>query len=417
MSSFQGYSATKVQVAELFEILSIMRPHGSDMEEKFIKHYLLPLNPEVDKGGNLIVKVGKSTTMWSCHIDTVHSFGGIAPIMLGEDGIIKLHPKSRANCLGADDGAGVWLMLQMIRANRPGMYVFHRGEERGCIGSKWIAKNTPKMLEGIQAAIAFDRKDVGSIITHQMGSRCCSEDFSKSLADAIGMNMKSDNGGSFTDTASYTDLIGECTNVSVGYRSQHGKTEEQDMRFLLSLMDHMLEVDERDFVYKRKPGEREKRSYGYGRSSWAWGGEEYYSGHHYGPKLRWEQGKEWSKEEQGYIYLDKDWDEKKGIWVTRDKTKSNKRTYMDTRFKVFRKLPLGTLIPETYLRIVKDFPEEIALLLEDKGYGMGFLHDQVRKHGGVIITHYEDVKPHDKKKTNIHLCERCQRLKAYCCCT
>ena len=45
-----------------------------------------------------------------------------------------------SDCLGADDGAGVFLMLEMIDANVEGTYIFHRGEERGGWGSSQIAE-------------------------------------------------------------------------------------------------------------------------------------------------------------------------------------------------------------------------------------------------------------------------------------
>ena len=383
MSSFKGYGATKTQVEELFQVLSIMRPHGSRTEQKFVEEFIYPLKPTADAIGNLHVRIGDAPIMWSCHTDTVHSQGGIAPIKLGDDGLIKVHPKSQANCLGADDGAGVWLMMQMIRAERPGLYVFHRGEEKGGIGSRWLAKNTPKVLDGIQAAIAFDRKGNDSIITHQFGGRCCSEDFSKSLATAIGLNMKSDNGGTFTDTASYTDLVGECTNVSVGYKYQHCKTEEQDMLFLLNLHDHMLEVDTRDLVFKRKPGEKEARTYpsyrGRGADDYGdyWDGYGGYGGYDYGRHAGGNHKKTHDKTS-----------------TTKVLTKKEKKVVADNdKFDVCRvgKWGLGMQV-ETHLALVEDFPHEIAQILKEKGYGLNYLHIEIRKRGGIVKTGFK-LKP------------------------
>lgn len=394
MSAFQGYGATEAQVAELFKILGMMRPHGSRMEQRFVDQYLTPLGTTVDACGNHMLRIGKEPILWSCHIDTVHNWGGIAPLLLDKDGVIKVHPKSLANCLGADDGTGVWIMLQMIRAQRPGLYIFHRGEERGGIGSKFISKNTPDVVKGMKAAIAFDRKDVGSIITHQWGGRCCSDDFAESLSAAIGLDMKPDTTGSFTDTANYTDLVGECTNVSVGYKWQHGKGEEQDLKFALTLLDRMLEFDSSKLVYKRKAGEKDKqRSYYGGRRNWA--GGDYWKN----PKLVYESGKVWDHREQGYIFPEssgKVWDNKTKEWVMKDK---KDRDYTD-KWAVHRRVVHteknthgGTTTtysyePETYEKILRDFPEEIVALLKEKGYGLSYLHSQIRKHGGKVETVY-----------------------------
>src|SRR3546814_16306749 len=79
--------------------------------------------------------------------------------------------------LGADDGAGLWIMLGMIAAACPGLYLFHRGEEQGCLGSRWIERHTPELLANIDAAIAFDRAGLGDVITHQSYGRTCSAAF------------------------------------------------------------------------------------------------------------------------------------------------------------------------------------------------------------------------------------------------
>lgn len=389
MTSFQGHSATKAQVDELFQILSIMRPHGSKTEAKFIEEFIKPLNPTVDGIGNQIVRIGDAPIMWSCHIDTVHNYGGIAPLKVDDKGIITVHDRSMANCLGADDGAGIWLMKQMILAERPGLYVFHRGEERGGIGSKWLAKNTPKVLDGIEAAIAFDRKDTESIITHQFGGRCCSEVFANSLSDAIGLGMKSDSGGSFTDTASYTDLVGECTNVSVGYKWQHSRTEFQDMPFLLKLLDHMLQVDTRDLKFKRKPGEKEPTRYYGGRRTddfgygyYGYGGDyrsdEYYSGRSTHNSQTKTHDKSASKK-----------DKKPNLTVVEKK----KRQFIDTgKYEIMRIRKWGGTRPDSHLQLVMDYPEEIAALLKDKQFGLEYLHNEIRKRGGDIKTGYR-LKP------------------------
>ena len=59
-------------------------------------------------------------------------------------------------------------------------------------------------------------------------------------------------------------MIGECTNISVGYYNQHGKTETLDAEFLAKLRHQLLQVDVSKLVEKRKAGEVESYSYNYG---------------------------------------------------------------------------------------------------------------------------------------------------------
>lgn len=255
-------------IQSLGGMLSYRRPAGSRSEKAFIRKYLIPFGMNIDRMGNLYKRIGDSPILWSSHTDTVHTNGGKQKIILSE-GKYKVFDKD-SNCLGADDTAGVWIMTQMMEAKVPGLYVFHRGEERGGYGSKYISLHNKELLKDIQYAIAFDRYGKNSIITFQAGERCCSEDFSASLAAEIGMSHKSDDGGTFTDTANYTGLIGECTNLSVGYKAQHCKTEELDTKYLFELRDAMMDFNHKNLVSKRKPGEFERKVYRYSGNSW-WG--------------------------------------------------------------------------------------------------------------------------------------------------
>lgn len=232
-------------------MLGYKRPAGSRTERRFIADYLRPLALQQDKCGNLYRRIGDSPVLWSCHTDTVHRDGGKQNVRL-IDGIATTADKA-SNCLGADDTAGVWLMVEMIKAERPGLYVFHRSEEIGGIGSSYIADSFPKLLEQSTIAIAFDRKGCNSVITHQWGGRCASDAFAYSLGNALAMGHRPDDTGSFTDTANYMGLIAECTNLSVGYVGEHTSKESLDVSYLIDLRDALLGLDGRDLIVERDP--------------------------------------------------------------------------------------------------------------------------------------------------------------------
>lgn len=231
---------------KLLEMLTWMRPHDSATEEAFCEKYILdPLNERVMTIGpmsNFIITIGEdSKTLFSCHTDTVHHDEGMQLVIY--DPIMGMAYKNDNACLGADDTTGVWLMLEMIEANVPGTYIFHRGEERGGVGSYWIANNEVTFLKQFKRAIAFDRKGETSVITSQRNSPCCSSEFATALAAQLGKEWVKDPTGSFTDTANYTHLIPECTNVSVGYYDAHGSSETQNISFALVLRELCINVD------------------------------------------------------------------------------------------------------------------------------------------------------------------------------
>jgi hypothetical protein len=239
--------------AELLEMLSYARPYNSPVEQSFVDIFVAPLGARPDPFGNMILRIGEAPqTLWSSHTDTVHHNPGKQKVLL-HDGIIRLSQGRAGTCLGADDAAGVWLMAEMARAKVPGLYVFHRGEEKGGLGSTWIAQHSPQLLTGISHAIALDRKGTQSVITYQMGERCCSAAFGEDLARRLGLGYILDPTGVYTDTANYTHLVPECTNLSVGYEREHGPTETLDLDHILALRDALCGGDFAGLTVARNP--------------------------------------------------------------------------------------------------------------------------------------------------------------------
>ena len=246
---------------ELIEMLSYKRPAWSSTEDEFINDFIRPLGVFEDGFGNLWKEVGEeSRIMWSSHTDTVHRTEGRQLLKLDGPNISIKWDKT-SNCLGADDASGVWLMTEMIRAEVPGLYIFHRDEEAGGNGSKYIAKEHPEFLKGIDFAIALDRKGYTDVITHQMGDRCCSDEFAWSLAEILGPQFEPSNNGVFTDTVNYRSLIPECANISVGYHGQHGPTETQNLSFLIGLRDRLIDNDFSTLICDRDPEDEDLLDY------------------------------------------------------------------------------------------------------------------------------------------------------------
>lgn len=253
--------ATPVPVTTLLDILRRPRFSETPGEAYVIEKYILPLGAEQDGYGNFWLVVGdeKPTTMFSSHTDTVHKKTATDTYKLSIKGAWLT--VAGGGVLGADCGTGIWIMLNMIEAKVPGLYVFHRDEEIGGGGSLFIAKHCAKELEGIKHCIAFDRKDTSHIITHQGGSRCCSDEFAQVFADLLNVvpefRFHGDDTGSFTDSANYTEIIPECTNLSIGYYDQHTQQECQDLSFVTRLVNQLIAIDYTLLPAKRDPAEVE----------------------------------------------------------------------------------------------------------------------------------------------------------------
>jgi hypothetical protein len=267
----------------LISILETRRQHNSEGEASFIERFILPLGatPMTNPKGETIAYVvnnthGHSKVLWSAHIDTMHrktkegADGGLTQeVWVADDGMAFV--TDTADCLGADDGAGMYLMFNMIMQDVAGTYIFHRGEEIGCWGSGEMATHHRDWLKQFTHAIAFDRRGTTSIITHQRGERCCSDALGNQLAGLFGTAMEYvlDPTGVYTDTAEYMDIIPECLNISIGYDSEHSHFETLDTNHVFALRDAIcaLDWDTISLVVERDPTKREYKEPSYG----AWG--------------------------------------------------------------------------------------------------------------------------------------------------
>lgn len=271
-------------IKELFlKLTSVTTPNGN---EKLMEPYL-PAGWKNDFYGNYYYVIGESKTMFTSHLDTADQ-GGSKPIIHEFQGDnIKTDGKT---ILGADDKAGVAVMIAMIEAKVPGLYYFFLGEERHRLGStavaEYIKKNKDNELyKNINKVISFDRSRDESVITYQNSERCCSENFANQLSAKLnehGFKYKPDSTGLYTDSYSFIELYSECTNLSVGYENQHAVREVQDIVFLQKLADACCKIDWESLKTERDHTKTEYKRYGsYGGTTYTgnYGGRNrYYDG-------------------------------------------------------------------------------------------------------------------------------------------
>lgn len=231
-------------------------PYGH--EEEVLQ--FLPKGLEMDKHGNYFKIIsGDDTTMFTSHLDTADRKQNTTKLYSKKEGDDEIIYTDGNTILGADDKSGVTVMLYMMAHNIPGIYYFFIGEERGGIGSGDLAQNYEKyeFLENVNKCISFDRRRNTSVITHQLGGRCCSNEFGTAICEEFnkqGLNLSLDSGGIYTDSASFMEIIPECTNLSVGYLNEHTGKEEQNMTFLIQLCETSINVNWKDLPVARKVG-------------------------------------------------------------------------------------------------------------------------------------------------------------------
>lgn len=356
----------------LISMHTFMRPAHSLTEEAFINKYIdCIVGMSSDSYGNRSMTILKSDgtkpeTAFMCHTDTVHRKEGGAKLFINSDEYLTIRDKADTNgptCLGADDTVGVWLMLEMIRANIPALYIFHRAEEIGGLGSAYIADNTPELVEGIKFAISLDRKGYTSIITEQYYDTA-SDEFALSLACMFGDTIPfvKDTFGTFTDSANYSHSIPECTNLSVGYFDQHTKNEKLDLRFAVMLRDLLLEKwDESKLIVSRDHTKPYEPAHQYGSSYGAYG-------YGYGHATATTGGARGARSKQRKKAVDRR-NKKKGT----EKSQDDFRDFMDADDHL-------TLITA----MVRNNADVIAQMLSDQGYDSYDLAEVIYEETGIM---------------------------------
>lgn len=212
-----------------------------------------------DKYGNYYKVIGNSDTAFTCHLDTASRTKSKVGLVAYEKDNQDFIMTDGTSILGADDKAGVAVIMYMIEKNIPGVYWFFYGEERGGIGSSKVANDYESydFMKGIKKMVSFDRRNYYSVITSQMGVSCCSNEFAESLCKELNksdLKLNLDPTGVFTDSANFTELIPECTNVSVGYFNEHTHDELQNITYLEKLAKACVSANWDKLVVKRKVG-------------------------------------------------------------------------------------------------------------------------------------------------------------------
>jgi hypothetical protein len=235
------------------DLIEYITPHGHEHILYPIIHNAFPECAGIDSHGNMMFIVGNKgniDTMFTAHLDNVGTKVEKAVFHLDRPGqVIRGYGKT---IIGADDKAGVTTLIGMMRAGVEGLYMLFAGEERGRVGSEAFFLSEKENLGHIKKVISFDRKATHSLITKQSGTKCVSEEFSNRLA--IKLHLMLDDGGSYTDSATFMYDIPECTNISVGFYGEHTNNEIWHYGYVLdALLPRLVKIDFKSLPVVREP--------------------------------------------------------------------------------------------------------------------------------------------------------------------
>lgn len=223
------------------------------------------------------------------HLDTVAHFPPYKYEIREKGDTLMLSKWAKTACLGGDDRAGVYIMLQLIASEHFERYTycFFKDEETGCIGSTQFSGTEEfKDLETETSCfIGIDRKcSPGRPEIAQYG--CDSDDLDKVLIEQLPeFNFSY---GSFTDCSTLSEdsiLQIPCFNITAGYQNEHTKKETIHIPSMMGSLEALMRLDVPDKQFKYE----EKVHFYYGRS-----------GVNYGDWRGYEDGDEWDIQTQSW---------------------------------------------------------------------------------------------------------------------
>lgn len=204
---------------------------------KGIQKYFLYVDKVVEDKYIILKKDNKVKPMLCIHLDTINTHSKCGDkiseafiVNFGEGFMLK--PITNYSCLGADDRAGVYMVLEHYEEL---LDKYHIGvfcdEEIGGVGSYELTE-----LENVSCFIGLDREGSMEVATYGYNNR--------ELIDLFVARGFKEMRGSFTDASVLAKLHNKpCVNLSVGYYNQHRDNEYVLFEDMEKTLSHILDVD------------------------------------------------------------------------------------------------------------------------------------------------------------------------------
>lgn len=211
---------------------------------------------QTDGYGNLLAAIhcGEGPVIaLSAHMDTVKSFHPYRTMI--ENGTTL---KSSSGILGADDRAGIAVILEIIDFIRHSRFqgtlkiALTIEEEIGCLGSRHI---DPAFLQDIDAAIVVDRRGTRDIVTSYAGIvPFCPDEYGRIFETAgtlAGMPDWKITSGGLSDAKTFAEFGIPSVNLSVGYEHEHTELETLDCKATLETVLLLETVFENNMIAEK----------------------------------------------------------------------------------------------------------------------------------------------------------------------
>lgn len=248
----------KVDFSDIKSIFALKRPsrgYGQQIMAAAIHDHT---NGFMDIHGNVSAIIedpngpaSRPRVMFTSHLDTVHKSEGLSNILY-----TGRHAYTNG-ILGADDGAGIYIMMKMFDMGVPGLYLWCVDEEIGRVGSREWRDQNKHLVSDLDLCVSFDRAGCDEVIYNQLMSDTGSRAAAAWVSDKLGNGYMPSPHGMFTDSYTFRFVANECLNIGVGYENAHTSSEFQDVMHLEELAEKCCAIRWQDCVISRNAAQAE----------------------------------------------------------------------------------------------------------------------------------------------------------------
>ena len=221
--------------------------------KKALTQYLKARYKRVISTRDYVIAVGDIPVALVAHLDTVFPYlpeniyyDRVKNVMWSPDG------------LGADDRAGVYAIVQILKYGYRPTIIFTTDEEKGCVGAGILSEQIKTAPTELKYIIQLDRRGSNDCVFYD----CDNPDFEE-YVESFGFVM---NFGSFSDISAICPqwkVAG--VNLSIGYYNEHSQTETLNIGQMFSTIYKVRNMLDR--INEAKTYEYIESKYAY-RSIW-----------------------------------------------------------------------------------------------------------------------------------------------------
>lgn len=182
-----------------------------------------------------------------CTDDYIYAVGDIPIALVAHMDTVFPHPPTRifydreANVcwspegLGADDRAGIFAILYILKTHFRPSIIFTTDEEKGCLGADKLTINLREPMSELKYIVQLDRRGKNDCVFYD----CENNEFTKYI-ESFGFNTAI---GSFSDISVICPMWRVAgVNLSIGYFNEHSVSETLNITFMFNTIRKVLNM-------------------------------------------------------------------------------------------------------------------------------------------------------------------------------